>query len=254
MARVQRGDVGGGEGLAFLAELGLDPGDHGLAVAVEHPQREAKRPHVFAAQGVGGGEAVRPHRVERELGDVERDHLERRERMVVQRIFGIARLAQVSVAERAGIDDDQAAGAQILHVRLERRGVHRDQHVGFVAGGFDGGRAEIDLEGGDAEGGALGRADLGGEVRERGQRVARERRGQRELAARKLHAVAGIARETDDGGVTHRCGEDGFGDIEGHGSLASTARTAAGRSWESQGHSQLLSGPQGAVSPWEVIF
>ena len=44
---------------------------------------------------------------------------------------------------------------------------------------------------------AGGRADLGGEVGQRGEVVARERRRLGELGAGELHAVAGVAREAD---------------------------------------------------------
>ncbi len=61
---------------------------------------------------LGGAEPVRLHRIEGKTGDVERDHLEPRERRVFQRIGGIARLAQVTFAESTRIGDDQAARAQ----------------------------------------------------------------------------------------------------------------------------------------------
>jgi hypothetical protein len=44
---------------------------------------------------------------------------------------------------------------EIDQVHLERRRVHRHQHVGRVAGGLDRCGAEVDLEGRDAEGRAL---------------------------------------------------------------------------------------------------
>ena len=83
-----------------------------------------------------------------------------RERTVFERIFGIARLAQVTFIESTGIDDDQPARPHNRQVHLERRRVHHDQHIGFVAGGVDGRGAEIDLEGRDAECRALRRADF----------------------------------------------------------------------------------------------
>src|SRR6185312_7991840 len=58
--------------------------------------------------------------------------------------------------------------------------------------------AEIDLEGGDTEGRALGRADFGREVGEGRKVVPGERGRQRELTAGELHAVAAIAGEADD--------------------------------------------------------
>ena len=70
MAGVERGDIGLGE-LGRLGELGLEPVDDRLAVAVEHPQREAQRPHVLAAQRFLVAEAERLHGIERQLRDVE---------------------------------------------------------------------------------------------------------------------------------------------------------------------------------------
>ena len=93
-----------------------------------------------------------------------------------------------------------------LDVDLQRRRVHRDQHVGLVAGGLDRGRAEIDLEGGDAERRALRRADFGREIGEGGEVVAGQRGRQGELAAGQLHAVAAVAGKADDDRFQRRMG------------------------------------------------
>ena len=61
---------------------------------------------------------------------------------------------------------------EILEVRLERRRVHRDEHVRRVARRVDLVGREVELEAGDAEQRAGGRADLGGEVGERRDVVA----------------------------------------------------------------------------------
>ena len=55
-----------------------------------------------------------------------------------------------------------------------------------------------DLEGRDAGQGAGRGADLGREVRQRGQVVAEQRAGAGEAVAGELHAVAGVAGEADD--------------------------------------------------------
>ena len=83
-------------------------------------------------------------------------------------------------------------------VHLQRRRVHRDQHVGLVAGGIDRAGAEIDLERRDAERRALRRADFRREIGEGREVVAGERGRQRELAAGQLHPVAAVAGEADD--------------------------------------------------------
>jgi hypothetical protein len=70
MAGVQRRDIRLGK-LRRLGELGLQPLLDRRAVAVEHPEREAQRPHVLAAQRLLVAEAERLHRIQRQLADVE---------------------------------------------------------------------------------------------------------------------------------------------------------------------------------------
>ena len=60
---------------------------------------------------------------------------------------------------------------------------------------------EVHLERRDARQGALGRPDLGGEVRQRRQVVAERRRLLGEAVAGELHAVTGVAGEPDDDAV-----------------------------------------------------
>ena len=57
---------------------------------------------------------------------------------------------------------------------------------------------EVELEARDARQRAGRRADLGGEVGQRRDVVAEQRRLGRELRAGELHPVAGVAREADD--------------------------------------------------------
>ena len=190
MARVQRRDVGAGKRLALLAEFAVDPGHYGIAVAAEHPQYQAERPHVLAAQCVAAREPKGLNRIEGKPRHVQGDHLEWRERPVFQRVLSIARLAQVAFIEGAKIGYNQAARAHNRQVHLERRRVHRDQHVGFVARGPHGRGAEIDLEGRDAERRALGSADFRGIIRESGERISGKTGGKRELVAGQLHTVA----------------------------------------------------------------
>jgi hypothetical protein len=205
VARVERRDIGFGE-LGRLGELGLQPVDDRRPVAVEHPQRQAERPHVLAAQGLLVAEAERLHRVEGELRDVEPDELPARQAAVLERVRCVARLGEVARAELALVGDDQPARLQILDLGLQRRRVHRDQHVGRVAGRLDRGGAEIDLEGGDSEGRPLRGADLGREIGEGGEVVAGERRRQGELAAGQLHSVAAVAGEAHDDRLRGRLG------------------------------------------------
>src|SRR6185369_5220795 len=149
-------------------------------------------------------EAERLHGIERQLRDVEVDDLPFVEAAILVRTLFVAGLREVARRELALVGDDQAAFAQRIGIHLERRRVHRDQDVGLVAGSFDRGRAEIDLEGGDAEGRALRRADLRREVGEGREVVTGERGRERELAAGQLHAVAAVAGEADDYGFLRR--------------------------------------------------
>ncbi len=197
VAGVESGDIGFGE-LGCLGELGLEPVDDRGAVAVEHPQREAERPHVLAAQRLLVAETERLHRIKGQLRDVEMDHLPFRQATVLKRTLLVTGLGEVARGELALVGDDQPAFAQGLGIHLERRGVHRDQHIGLVPGGLDRGRSEIDLEGGDAKGRALRRANLRREVGEGREVVAGKRGRQRELAAGQLHAVAAVAGKADD--------------------------------------------------------
>jgi hypothetical protein len=60
---------------------------------------------------------------------------------------------EVLFGEGPDIGDDEPAAAHVGQVDLERCGVHGDQDVDHIAGGLDAGGAEIDLIGGDSEGG-----------------------------------------------------------------------------------------------------
>ena len=60
---------------------------------------------------------------------------------------------------------------------------------------------DVDLEGGDASERARRGPDLGREVRQRRDVVAEDGADAREAVAGQLHAVAGVARESDDDAV-----------------------------------------------------
>ena len=197
MARVERGNIGLGQ-LRRLGELGLEPVNDRLARTIEHPEREPKRPHILAAERFLVAKAERLHRIHRQLGDVERQKLPLRQRPVGQRRHIITCLGEIARAELTLIGDDQAAGLERSDIRLERRRVHRDQHVGLVARRLDGGRSEVDLECRDAEQRPLRRPDLRRKIREGRQVVPCQCRGQRELPARQLHAVATVTRKAYD--------------------------------------------------------
>ncbi len=68
----------------------------------------------------------------------------------------------------------------------------------MVTGRQDVARGEVDLEGRHAMQRARGRPDLCGKVRQRDEVVAQHGRRVGEAGAGELHAIAGIARKTDD--------------------------------------------------------
>ena len=195
VAGLERGDVDLGDVRNF-PELVLEPVAGRGGLAVEEPQDQAERPHVLGAQrvlvgdlhvfdGLGGVLGV--------FGDLQRQHAVFLQAAVLERVGLVTGLLEIALLEGVLVDDEQAVVAQIAQVGDQRRGVHHHKHVERVTGGADLAGAEIDLEGGDPEGGADRRTDLGRKVGERHQVVAGDRRGQGELAAGQLHAVAGIS-------------------------------------------------------------
>ena len=124
--------------------------------------------------------------------------LEVGQRVVLERVGVVADLGQVALGEVRGVGDDQPAAGKVVDVGLERRRVHRDQHVRTVARGHDVVVGEVQLEARDAGQGALRGADLGGEVRQGRDVVAEGRRVGGEPVAGQLHPVAGVAGEADD--------------------------------------------------------
>ena len=165
VAGVQRCNIGLRE-LRRLGEFGLQPVDDRLAIAVEHPERQAQRPHVLAAERllVARPKGFTASSVSCEMLKWTTCHLAKA--AILQRVLVVSRLGEVARRKLAFVGDDQPAIAQRLGIGLERRGVHRDQHVGLVAGRIDRAGSEIDLESGHPEGRALRRADFGREIGE----------------------------------------------------------------------------------------
>ena len=211
-------DVGRGEVLGGLAvvpagaqggEVGLEdvgagaelPGEEGLGAgggAGVHPRQQAEGEHVLrpllllAGQPREVGEGL-----DGDAGQGHRVHVEGVEGAVVDRARRVADLGEVAAGELVGVDDDRGAAGDVAEVGLERRGVHRDEHVGGVAGGEHVVVGEVQLEAADAREGALGGADLGREVGQRRQVVAHRRGLAGEAVPGELHPVARVTGETD---------------------------------------------------------
>ena len=114
---------------------------------------------------------------------------------------GLPRVADAlarTKGELVGVRDDVGAKRKVGDVGLQRRRVHRDQHVRRIARRHDVVIGELQLERRNA-GQRAGRcADFGREVRQRRQVVAERGRLGGEAVAGQLHAVAGVAGEPDD--------------------------------------------------------
>ena len=128
-------------------------------------------------------------------------HLEHRvavEAAVLQRVGVVAGLGEVALLEGVLVDDHGAAGLEARELVAQRGGVHGDEHVRGVAGRGDLVVGDVHLEGRHPGEGAGRSADLGREVRQRGEVVPEQRAGAGEAVAGELHAVAGVAGEADD--------------------------------------------------------
>jgi hypothetical protein len=116
----------------------------------------------------------------------------------VQRVLPVLGFAQIRLGECLAIDDQHPVRLQIFEVDLQRRRVHRHQYVAGIAGREDLAGGKMQLEAAHAGERARRGADLRGKIRQRAEIVAGERRFDRELRAGELHAVAGVAGETND--------------------------------------------------------
>ena len=120
------------------------------------------------------------------------------QRSVLQGIGGVFGLLQVGRRELVGVDDDHAARGQVAQAGLERRRVHRNEHLRLVAWGKNVLARQVHLEAADAGQRADRRANFGRKVRHGADVVADDRCGVSELCAGELHAVAGVARKADN--------------------------------------------------------
>ena len=162
------------------------------------PGGHAQAEEVPAAENCTRREAEVLQRCRGELGHVGLEELIAVERTVAERVAIVFRLLQVLLVEAFTIDDQDPPRFEIAHVHFEGGGVHGDEDVQVVARREHLVRGEVQLEGADASQRAGWRADLGGEVGQGGEIVARQRRLGGELRARHLHAVARVAGEPDD--------------------------------------------------------
>ena len=184
--------------LGPLRELLLDVLERALGGTVVEPAHQPEREEVLRALRLARGDPLDPlQRADRHRGQRDLVHVVVGERAVLDRVGLVACLLQVALLERIGVDDEHAALGQVLHVRPQRRRVHRDEHVRHVAGGEDVVIGEVELEAGDARERAGRRTDLGREVGKRREVVPHHRGLAREAVAGELHPVPRVAREAD---------------------------------------------------------
>src|SRR5712692_7782959 len=123
--------------------------------------------------------------------------------MIFQRIRGHLRFAQIAFFETIAVDDQDSVGLQVSNVYFQRSRIHGYQHIDCVARRVDLVRGEVQLKTAHT-GNRPGRgADFRRIVRKRSNIIAIESGGIRELVASDLHAVARVARETDDRLIEH---------------------------------------------------
>ncbi len=197
MAGIEGRHVGGLDQGVALEPL-LDPALGRGSRPAGEPEDEPQGPEIARPVGVAVADAERLDGRLGQLGDVDLHHPEMVELVAAERAGVVARLLQVALAEGSGVDDQGARGPEVGHVHLEGGRVQRHQYVELVAGRAHPLAAELDLEGGDAEGGADRCADLRRKVREGGEIGAAQGGFLGEAAAGELHAVAAVAGEADD--------------------------------------------------------
>jgi hypothetical protein len=214
-AGLERAQVGL-EQLRAIAELDPQEPLRRLRGAAVQPRQRAEGEHVLRPLGLLAGEIEVLQRLDRHARQRQRVHVVGVEAAVVARVAGVTDLRQVALGELVGVEDDHGAARQVAQVRLERGGVHGDEDVRGVAGREHLVVGEVQLEAGDAGEGALRRADLRREVRQRGE-VVPERSGLGgEPVARQLHAVPRIACEADDDTIDRLTGLPGHHGRGGH--------------------------------------
>jgi hypothetical protein len=184
--------------LGLAGELGLQELDRSLQRPVVEPGEQAEGEHVLGPLGLLAADLEVLEGLHGHRGDRHRVDVVGRERAVLQRALVVADPGEVPLAELVGVGDDVSPARQVAEVGLESGRVHRHQDIRRVARGQDVVVGEVELEAGHARQGAGRGADLGGEVRQRGKVIAEGRRLLREPVSRQLHAIAGVARETDN--------------------------------------------------------
>ena len=192
----ERRPVGRGDELVLREPFG-DPFDRRLDRTGVHERHETEGEEVLRPLGVARLDAERLAHL---LGERRHRHLDqpvRRQAAVVERVRRVLGLLEVALVERVLVDDQRSALLEPVEVGLERRRVHRHEHVGLVARRGDLVIGDVHLEARHAVDGAGRCTDLGREVGHRRQVVAERRAHRGESVTRELHPIAGVSCEPD---------------------------------------------------------
>ena len=181
-----------------------------------HPEREevlAPRPLATRELRHARGFVVQPrHR--------HRHNPVTRQRPILERVGRVACFGQVGRIELVLVDDQDAAGLHFGQVHLQRRRVHRHQHVRLIARRRHLLIREMQLISAHPGERTRGRPDLGREIGLGADGVAHQGGKIGELAADQLHAIAGVAGESHRGLVDFLelfagSGRGGHSDVQG---------------------------------------
>src|SRR5262249_55179451 len=126
VAGLEGGDVGVAE-LRLAGELLLDPAQGRGEGALVEPVDDAEGEEVLAAVGVVGAEAEGGDGVAGVFGERHGDGAVAGQRGVLQGVGDLVGLAEVGGGEGVPVDDEDAAGLEVLEADLQGGGVHGDE-------------------------------------------------------------------------------------------------------------------------------
>ena len=186
--------------LRLLAELVLHPVFGGSRISFVEPINQAECEEVLAAISLADSQSETIDRVPGQASHRNFVNSECLERNIAfcKRIRQILRLCEVAFVELVLINDERATSLEVLNIRLQSGGVHRDKGVDRVARREDVVIREAQLVTGNSGQRSGGSSNLRREVGQRTDVVSERGGNIRHLRSNKLHAVAAVATETDD--------------------------------------------------------
>ncbi len=132
-----------------------------------------------------------------QLFDLDAMEAIRRHHVGIERIFLVPGLGQVAFGKGVIIDDQDAAILQIREVRLQRRGIHRDESAYPITRSPQLLRTKVELKPAHPGERTQRSADFRRKIGKRTDIVAEDRRCIRQLRTGKLHPIARVAAKTN---------------------------------------------------------